>query len=77
MNRMDYTYEQIARMVDHSLLNPVMRDEELEQGCRLADVAGSARSLVVHPVAGFVYLFLPPLGRLGRELKNGSDDGDR
>jgi len=33
---MDYTYEQIAKMIDHSLLNPMMRDEELEQGCRLA-----------------------------------------
>ncbi|MBN2477430.1 MAG: deoxyribose-phosphate aldolase [Pirellulales bacterium] len=33
---MDYTYEQIARMIDHSLLHPVMTDEELETGCRVA-----------------------------------------
>jgi deoxyribose-phosphate aldolase len=33
---MDYTYEQIARMIDHSLLNPALGDEELEQGCRVA-----------------------------------------
>ena len=33
---MDYTYEQIARMIDHSLLNPVMTDRELEDGCRVA-----------------------------------------
>jgi len=33
---MDYTYEQIARMIDHSLLHPIMTDEELEEGCRVA-----------------------------------------
>ena len=33
---MDYTLEQIAKMIDHSLLNPVLTDEELEAGCRLA-----------------------------------------
>lgn len=33
---MDYTYLQIAKMIDHSLLNPVLTDEELEAGCRLA-----------------------------------------
>lgn len=33
---MDYTYEQIAKMIDHSLLNPVMTDEELEGGCQIA-----------------------------------------
>jgi len=41
---MDYTYLQIAKMIDHSLLNPVMTDEELESGCRLAltyDVASA------------------------------------
>jgi len=29
---MDYTYEQIAKMIDHSLLNPVMTDDDLEKG---------------------------------------------
>ena len=33
---MKYTYEQLARMIDHSLLHPTMTDQELEDGCRLA-----------------------------------------
>lgn len=33
---MDYTYEQIAKMIDHSLLHPTMTDEDLEQGCQIA-----------------------------------------
>ncbi|MBL8173430.1 MAG: deoxyribose-phosphate aldolase [Bryobacterales bacterium] len=33
---MNYTYLDIAKMIDHSLLNPTLRAEELEQGCRLA-----------------------------------------
>lgn len=33
---MDYTYEQIAKMIDHSLLGPVLTDEEMESGCRVA-----------------------------------------
>jgi len=33
---MDYTYEQLAKMIDHSLLNPVMSDDDLERGCRVA-----------------------------------------
>jgi deoxyribose-phosphate aldolase len=33
---MDHTYEQIAKMIDHSLLNPVMTDAELEEGCGVA-----------------------------------------
>lgn len=33
---MEYTYEEIAKMIDHSLLNPVMTDQDLEEGCRLA-----------------------------------------
>lgn len=31
-----YTYEQIAGMIDHSLLNPALTTDELEAGCRLA-----------------------------------------
>ena len=30
------TYEQLAKMIDHSLLNPVMTDEVLEEGIRIA-----------------------------------------
>ena len=33
---MDYTYLDIAKMIDHSLLNPSMTDEELEQGIQVA-----------------------------------------
>lgn len=33
---MDYTYQDIAKMIDHSLLNPTLTVEQLEQGCRLA-----------------------------------------
>jgi deoxyribose-phosphate aldolase len=41
---MDYTYLDISKMIDHSLLNPVMTDAELEAGCHLAreyDVASA------------------------------------
>jgi len=31
-----YSYEAIAKMIDHSLLNPSLTVEELEAGCRLA-----------------------------------------
>jgi deoxyribose-phosphate aldolase len=31
-----YTYPEIAKMIDHSLLNPVMTDEDLEKGCKIA-----------------------------------------
>jgi deoxyribose-phosphate aldolase len=33
---MDYTHEQIAKMIDHSLLHPVMTDQDLEEGCQIA-----------------------------------------
>lgn len=33
---MDTTYADIAKMIDHSLLNPSLSDRELEEGCRLA-----------------------------------------
>ncbi len=33
---MDYTYSDIAKMIDHSLLNPVLDVEQLEAGCQLA-----------------------------------------
>lgn len=46
----DYTYRDLAKMIDHSLLNPILTDQELEQGCRLArdyDVA----SVCIKPYA--------------------------
>jgi deoxyribose-phosphate aldolase len=33
---MDYTVQDIAKMIDHSLLSPLLRTEELEKGIRLA-----------------------------------------
>jgi deoxyribose-phosphate aldolase len=33
---MDYTYEDIAKMIDHSLLPITLTDRDLEQGCLLA-----------------------------------------
>jgi deoxyribose-phosphate aldolase len=33
---MNYTYADLAKMIDHSLLNPTLTKSELESGCRLA-----------------------------------------
>ena len=33
---MDYTYADIAKMIDHSLLNPALSDRELAAGIRTA-----------------------------------------
>lgn len=33
---MKYTYEEIAGMIDHSLLHPTMTDKELERECKVA-----------------------------------------
>jgi len=33
---MTYSYHDIAKMIDHSLLNPTLKVDELENGCRLA-----------------------------------------
>lgn len=33
---MKYSYEQLAGMIDHSLLHPMMTDQELADGCRVA-----------------------------------------
>jgi deoxyribose-phosphate aldolase len=45
---MDYTYLEIAKMIDHSLLGPALTDEELEAGCRLA-VAYDVASACIKP----------------------------
>src|SRR5215510_13620514 len=47
---MKYTYEQIAKMIDHSLLHPTMTDQELEEGCQLAVKYGVA-SVCIKPYA--------------------------
>jgi deoxyribose-phosphate aldolase len=33
---MDYSYDQIAKMIDHSLLNPTLTQEDLERGLAIA-----------------------------------------
>ena len=33
---MKYSYDELAKMIDHSLLHPTMTDKELEEGCRVA-----------------------------------------
>ena len=45
---MEFTYEQMAGMIDHSLLNPIMTDETLEAGCALARCYGTA-SVCIKP----------------------------
>ena len=47
---MKHTYEQLAKMIDHSLLHPTMADQELEDGCRLAAKYGVA-SVCIKPYA--------------------------
>jgi len=47
---MKYTYEQLAKMIDHSLLHPTMTDQDLEAGCRLAAKYGVA-SVCIKPYA--------------------------
>src|SRR5437867_4364064 len=47
---MKYTYIELAKMIDHSLLHPTMTDLELEEGCRLAAKFGVA-SVCIKPYA--------------------------
>jgi deoxyribose-phosphate aldolase len=47
---MKYNYEQLAQMIDHSLLHPTLTDRELEEGCRLAAKYGVA-SVCLKPYA--------------------------
>jgi deoxyribose-phosphate aldolase len=42
------TYEEIARMIDHSLLRPTLTDGEIEEGCKLAHSYG-VMSVCVRP----------------------------
>lgn len=45
---MNYTYPDIAKMIDHSLLNPALTERQLEDGCRLA-VAYDVASVCILP----------------------------
>ena len=47
---MKYSYEELAGMIDHSLLHPTMTDQELEEGCRIAVRYGVA-SVCIKPYA--------------------------
>lgn len=47
---MKYTCEELAKMIDHSLLHPTMTDREMEEGCRLAAKYGVA-SVCIKPYA--------------------------
>jgi deoxyribose-phosphate aldolase len=47
---MKYTYDELAKMIDHSLLHPTMTDRELEDGCRIAAKYGVA-SVCIKPYA--------------------------
>jgi len=47
---MKYTYDQLAKMIDHSLLHPTLTDQEMDDGCRLAARYGVA-SVCIKPYA--------------------------
>ena len=47
---MDYTYSDIAQMIDHSLLNPALTEADLDAGCQLALAYGVA-SVCILPYA--------------------------
>ncbi|MBC8117281.1 MAG: deoxyribose-phosphate aldolase [Candidatus Saccharimonas sp.] len=45
---MPYTYDGMAKMIDHSLLNPTLTEADLDAGCKLA-VAYNAASVCILP----------------------------
>lgn len=45
---MSYTYSDLAKMIDHSLLMPTMTVGDLEAGCKLA-LAYDAASVCIMP----------------------------
>ena len=45
---MEYSYSDISKMIDHSLLNPTLNTRDLETGCRLA-VAYDVASVCILP----------------------------
>ncbi len=47
---MDYTYSDIAKMIDHSLLNPTLIESDLDAGCQLA-LAYDVASVCILPYA--------------------------
>ena len=47
---MTYTYSDMAKMIDHSLLNPTLTESDLDAGCRLA-LAYDVASVCILPYA--------------------------
>ncbi len=47
---MKYSYDELGKMIDHSLLHPTMTDQELEDGCKVAAKYGVA-SVCIKPYA--------------------------
>lgn len=47
---MSFTYSDVAKMIDHSLLNPTLTESDLEAGCRLA-LAYDVASVCILPYA--------------------------
>jgi deoxyribose-phosphate aldolase len=47
---MKHTYEELAKMIDHSLLHPTMTDRDLDEGCKIAAKYGVA-SVCIKPYA--------------------------
>ncbi|MBS0209341.1 MAG: deoxyribose-phosphate aldolase [Planctomycetes bacterium] len=47
---MTFTYADVSKMIDHSLLNPTLTSEQLDAGCRLA-VAYDVASVCILPFA--------------------------
>lgn len=45
---MDYTYEDIAKMIDHSLLNPTLTVDDFEAGIKVA-MAYDVASVCITP----------------------------
>jgi deoxyribose-phosphate aldolase len=46
----DFTYRELSKMLDHSLLQPVLTDADMERGCRLAREYDTA-SVCIKPYA--------------------------
>ncbi|HZT69139.1 MAG TPA: deoxyribose-phosphate aldolase [Terriglobia bacterium] len=67
---MEYTYQDIAKMIDHSLLNPTMTESDLEAGCRQA-IEYDCASVCVMPY------FLPRCAEIlkGSTVKPGTTVG--
>jgi deoxyribose-phosphate aldolase len=55
---MDYTYEQIAKMIDHSLLNPTLTWADLEKGLQVAKAYNTATVCIMPFALNFCVDFL-------------------